>query len=124
MIKYIQGNLIKFNDNLPEKIKTYLEKGKEIKNKWNEDNLNFLINDCINMEKIIKNIKEIKLSAEKNNINNKKINFNPKDEGVNALLNSIKSFGEIRLIMNKFSLKKCPLPSFINLFYLLLYIKI
>ena len=32
---------------------------------------------------------------------------------INALLNSIKSFGEIRLIMNKFSLKKCPLPSFI-----------
>ena len=38
------------------------------------------------MEKIIKNIKEIKLSVEKNNINNKKINFNPKDEGVKSII--------------------------------------
>ena len=38
-----------------------LEKGKKINEEWNDDNLNSLINDCINIEN---NIKEINIINE------------------------------------------------------------
>ena len=50
---YFKEELIKESEKLPNKIKKYLEEGKEIKN---NNNLNYIINDCINMENIINDI--------------------------------------------------------------------
>ena len=51
--------IIKQNEKLPNKIKEYLEKGKNIENEWKNNNkkLNIFINDCINIENSMKNIK-------------------------------------------------------------------
>ena len=92
---YFNENIIKNCYKLPNKIKISLEKGKEIENNWNNNQLNLLINNCINIENNIRNIKILNESIEK--INNLKIDikFLPKEDGINQLLNSIKKFGEI-----------------------------
>ena len=69
---------------LPNKIKVSLEKGKKIENDWDEDNkLNSLINDCINIENNIKDIKIINDILNKNNSNVLEIKFYPEDEDIN-----------------------------------------
>ena len=92
---YFNENLLKECNKLPNKIKKSLEKGKEIENNWNNNKLNLLINNCINIEDNIKNIKLLNENIEK--INNIKINikFYPQEEGINKLLDSIKTFGKI-----------------------------
>ena len=53
-------NIIRENEKLPNKIKLSLEKGKLIENEWNDNNkLSSVINNCINIEDNIKNIKLI-----------------------------------------------------------------
>ena len=54
---YFNEEIIKDCDKLPNKIKISLEKGKEIENNWNNNTLPLLINNCINIENNIKNIK-------------------------------------------------------------------
>jgi hypothetical protein len=90
--------IIKQNEKLPNKIKEYLEKGKNIENEWKNNNnkLNIFINDCINIENSMKNIKIIKENIE--NFNSKKIcvKFSPEqEEKINNIINDIKSFGQI-----------------------------
>ena len=95
---YFKEDLIKENEKLPDKIKTYLEKGNIIEKQWNnENNLIPLINDCINIEKNINIIKEIKESIKKcNNYNNLDIKFNiDKDNDIDKLIEKIKIFGNI-----------------------------
>ena len=55
--------MIKNYDKLPNKIKALLEKGKETENNWEQNNnkLNFIINNCLKIEK---NISEIKILNE------------------------------------------------------------
>ena len=72
-----------------------MEKGKEIENNWNNNQLNILINNCINIENNIRNIKLLNESIVKTNNLKIDINFLPKEDGVNQLLDSIKKFGEI-----------------------------
>ena len=51
---FFKEDLIKESNKLPNKIKLSLEKGKNLNNDWNNGNkLNLLINDCINIEKIL-----------------------------------------------------------------------
>ena len=93
---YINEELIKNSDKLPNKIKISIEKGKEIENNWNNNNaLPLLINNCINIENNIKNIKLLNENIGK--LNNLKIDikFYPQEEGINQFLNSIKIFGKI-----------------------------
>ena len=93
---FFNEELIKESQNLSNKVKTSLEKGKIIEKEWNDDNkLNSLIHDCINIEKIIKNISNIKESIEKCKYNkNIIIDFNPdKKEEINIFLDSFKNFG-------------------------------
>ena len=92
---YFNENIIKDCDKLPNKIKISLEKGKEIENNWNNNQLNLLINNCINIENNIKNIKILNESIEKTNNLKINIKFLPKENGINQLLDSIKKFGEI-----------------------------
>ena len=92
---YFNEDIIKDCDKLPNKIKISIERGKEIENNWNKDKLNLLINNCINIENNIQNIKLLNENIGK--INNSKIDikFYPPEEGINKLLDSIKIFGEI-----------------------------
>ena len=92
---YLNENIIKESENLPNKIKISLEKGKNIETEWNDENkLNSIINDCINIEN---NIKEINMIGDNIKKINKKCNikFYPKEENINGFLEKIKSFGNI-----------------------------
>ena len=92
---YINEEIIKDSNKLPNKIKISLEKGKEIENNWNNNILPLLINNCINIENNIKSIKLLNENIGK--INNLKIDiiFYPQEEGINKFLNSIKIFGKV-----------------------------
>jgi len=98
--KLFNEDIIKNAEQLPNKIKISLEKGKLINNKWNEDNkLNIIINDCINIEKNIEYINKINENIKKYN-NNKNssisnIKFDPDETKIDLYLNKIKSFGKI-----------------------------
>ena len=88
-------DIIKQNEKIPNEIKNSLEIGKEIDNKWNEKDKLKNINDSINIENEIQNIKMIK-----EKINNfyliKDIEFKfEEEEKINKFLEQIKSFGKI-----------------------------
>ena len=89
--EYLNENIIKESENLPNKIKVSLEKGKNIETEWNDENkLNSLINDCINIENNIKEINIIDNNIKKINNNQKcNINFFPKDDKINEFLEKI-----------------------------------
>ena len=107
---YFNEDLIKISEKLPKRIKILLEKGKEINKEWKDENSNFLINDCINIEKALDNINEIKWKIEKSNLNiDTKILFKPDENGINDIVNSIKNFGEIYSDNFKYSFRQCPL---------------
>ena len=92
---FLSEETMKECERLPKKIKISLEKGKEIENNWNKDKLTLLVNNCLNIENNIKEIKFLNENIEK--INTLKINmkFYPEEEGINKLLNSILTFGKI-----------------------------
>ena len=93
--KFANENMIKEYNKLPNKIKSSLEKNKNIKD---ESNLISLINQCLTIEN---NIEEIKIIKEKldncNDIkNNLKIYFYPdNEEEINKNIMQIKSYGKI-----------------------------
>ena len=93
---YFNDDIINISEKLPKRINNSLEKGKEINKDWNDNELSILINHCINIEKTINDINEIKWKIEKSNINiDTKIIFKPDEEGINNIINTIKNFGEI-----------------------------
>ena len=94
---------MKEGEKLPYKIKESLEKGKIIEKEWNNNKLNSSINDCLNIENNIKDIKIINENIKKNNIN---IKFNPEENGIKYFIDIIKKFGNI--YYNKYSFLKCP----------------
>ena len=94
----IKNDIIKESQELPNKIKIILEKGKNTLNEWKEiSKLNVLINDCINIEKIIKEINGIKENMKSVISNNVIVKFYPekKDEDFIKYLDIIKTFGKI-----------------------------
>ena len=96
--KLFNEDIIKNIEQLPNKIKISLEKGKLINNKWNEDNkLNIIINDCINIEKNIETINKINENIKKYNNNNyiSNIKFDPDETKIDLYLNKIRKFGTI-----------------------------
>jgi hypothetical protein len=99
-------DIIKQSENLPIKIKLSLEKGKNLEKEWNNNNnLNLLINDCINLENNIKDINSINENINKCNINSKQqIEFFPKEN--NIFLEKIRVFGKV--YHPYLSFKKCP----------------
>ena len=105
---FVNEDIIKETEKLPNKIKSSLEKGKIIEKDWNDNKLNLLINDCINIENNIKDINLINENIKKCNLNkDKKIHFLPEEEGINNFLENIKIFGKI--LYNIFRFKKCPI---------------
>ena len=47
-------DIIGISEKLPKRIKYSLEKGKEINQEWNDDELSYLINNCVNILCFIK----------------------------------------------------------------------
>ena len=94
-----------------------MEKGKLIDKEWNDNNLNSLINDCIDIENNIKKIKEINKINEninklKSNYNNIEIEYILEEDKINNLLEEIKNLGKIfsRYSYNKFNINlKIPI---------------
>ena len=75
---------------------------------WDNNNLNYYINDCINIENNIKDINKINENINKYNTNNKiKIKFYSKGNQLNKFIETIKSFGKIG--QNRYSFRECPL---------------
>ena len=104
---YFKEDIIKESEKLPNKIKISLEKGKINDNEWNDDNkLSSLINDCINVENNIKDIKDINEKIKNSNTSNLIIKFNSDNNKENDLINTIKLLGNIYL-SNNFQFKKC-----------------
>ena len=90
---YYDEAFIKKIEKLPKKIKISLEKGNQIKNEWNKNNLPSLINDCINIENNIKEINIIKENLNKTIDMKTKIQFITDEEEL--LFNTIKNYGNI-----------------------------
>ena len=66
--KFFKEDIIKFGEKLPNKINSFLEKGKLLDKNWaNKEKLMSNINECINIENNIKNIKDINQNIEKYN---------------------------------------------------------
>ena len=110
---FLNESILKEAEKLPNKIKLSIEKGRKITNEWNDENkLNILINDCINIEKNIKNINTINESVKKyKNLNNFKFNFQPEEEkDLNTFFEKLKEFGNIINNSEKiFNFKICPI---------------
>ena len=105
---FFKEEIIKESEKLPDKIKTFLEKGELIDKNWENDNkLNILINDCINIENNIKEITYINSKLKLYESNKLNIRFSPKENEIGNFLNSIKLFGKIYFYAFKF--KKCPI---------------
>ena len=92
---FFDEDILRKSQKLPNKIKASLEKGKLIDKEWDhqKDNLNSLVNDCINIENDIKNVNEINNKIKECNSKNIEMTFNSNDEVL--LLESIKTFGSI-----------------------------
>ena len=92
----LKDDIMKKVEKFPNKIKSSLEKWKEIENNWNNiDGLNSKINECLNVENIINEINLLKEKVEINNSLNIDMVFYPKEGGINKLLNTLKTFGKI-----------------------------
>ena len=104
---YFEEDLLRNIEKLPNKVKMSLDKGKLIDKEWKDNELNMMLYDCINIENNINYINEINQKINKfNSNNNRTIEFNPKEEGINQFLETIKKFGIIDSPIFKF--KKCP----------------
>ena len=83
-----------------------LEKGKSINKEWDDENkLNFLINNCIDIENEIKEINQINTKIKKlNEYDFIDVKFIPYEEQkINEFLEKINTFGEIKINMyNKY----------------------
>ena len=93
---YFNEDLIRKLDKLPNKIKKSLEKGKLIDANWKKDyKLNALINDCLNIENNIKELKIIDDILKKKNILNIDLKFIYGENEVNHIFEEIKKLGNV-----------------------------
>jgi len=105
---YINEDLIEKSKVLSNRIKITLEKGKSLDKEWNENEINCYINDCIEIENNIKDINIInEIILKRISNQNNEIKFSPDEDGINNILEIIKTFGEI--YNNKYTFKNLPL---------------
>jgi hypothetical protein len=91
---YIDEKNLKKWDELPNAIKSSLEKGKKIES--NDDKLVLFIDECINIENNLKEINKINQIIKKNiDKGYKEVKFNFDEEQIDSLLGYIKIFGNI-----------------------------
>jgi len=106
---YINDEILKKCENLPNKIKLLLEKGKEINKEIKDDKLNLMINQCLNIENNVKDINIINENILKcKNSSNMRFFFYPQKEKEIKFLEKIKTFGSIFLPskIKEYNLKK------------------
>ena len=90
--EYFKEKIDKDIEKPPTKANKSLEKGKIIKEKWNENELNKKINDCLNIEENINEIKKINENIKKFNSNNKNdIKLILKEEQIDLIIEKIKN---------------------------------
>ena len=96
--KFFKNNLIKISEELPNKVKKSLENRKISDNEWNNnEKIITLINECIIIEKNIKNIFNFNDKVKKfNSTLNFKFKFYPNENEINNILEKLKKFGEIK----------------------------
>ena len=92
---YFDESLIKESEKLPNKVSLSLEKGKILTQNWKEENLNLLINECINIENNIKKIETINEKINYSKLNDVKIIFSKYKES--ELIESMKKYGTIKI---------------------------
>ena len=101
---YFGDEIIKENEKLSNQIKTILENNKKDYNKWNiKEKLNIDINECLEMEEKINQIKKLN-SLIKPNSYNINIQFIPDENNINEFINSIKKFGNFFVPQNQCSI--------------------
>ena len=82
---------------MPQKVKSALERGKNINIGNNNNQLNILINDCVNVENNVKEINNIYDVIKKCNANKDvKLMIAPENNDINGLIDLIKNFGGIQ----------------------------
>ena len=95
-ILFINENIIKESDKLPTKINNFLKNSKMINDEWNKNKLSKSINDCIDMEKKIKEIDKINEKIRNCKINiYSEIKFIPEEPEIKKFIETIKKFGLI-----------------------------
>ena len=97
---FFKEEFIKESEKLPNLVQKLLEKGKIEEKDWaDKNNLNKLINECINIENAIKKIDNIYDKVKTFNSNKEiEVEFNPKDEEIEKkLLKEIKNFGKVNI---------------------------
>ena len=96
---YFNDELIKKSEKLPKKVKLSLENGKLTENEWKEDNnnLNYFINDCLNIENNLVEINNVKEKINKFNSIKEEIKFFPEEEKNLDICANIPKFGEISI---------------------------
>ena len=92
---YFSEDMIKNGEKLPKQIKISIDNGKLIDKDWDNNNLNYYINNCINIENNIKNINIINEKINKFDKNKIKLFFSPKINEIEKFINQINSFGKI-----------------------------
>ena len=93
---YFSYEMIKKGEKLPKQIKISIDNGKLIEKDWENNNLNYCINNCINIENNIKNINLINEKINEFDKNKKiKLIFIPKINELEKFIEKINSFGKI-----------------------------
>ena len=92
----LDENIINKTEKLPNKINFSIEKGKLIINQWKQNELNSLINDCLNIENNIKEIISINEYVKKYSSLNLNIKFMPNKKDSKEILEIIKNYGKIQ----------------------------
>ena len=92
---YFKEDLMRIIDKLPDKIKSSLDKCKNIDDN-KDDNILKLIKECAEIENNINIINNINMNIDKiNNSQNNEISFIPGENEMNEFIKNIKTFGKI-----------------------------
>ena len=95
---FLKEKNMKEYENLPNKVKISIEKGKLIENDLNDDNkLSLVINDCIDIENCLKDINLINEKIKDLASMNSNVDFDPDEKSINNILDLIKNFGNISI---------------------------
>ena len=108
---FVKEEVIKNTDKFQNQIKISLERGRLIDNNWNDNNkISLLLNDCINIENIIKDLDKLNENFKKYNDENiDKIKFIPEEEStIYEFMETIKSLGNVYYDNNNLNFKEFP----------------
>jgi len=93
---YFKEEIIKEYEKLPNKIKSSLDKSKIIDKEYKDNKLNSLINECIKIENIVRDINKIdKNKKDLQKIVEQEFVFNLDEKDINIFIEKIKKFGDL-----------------------------